>query len=490
MNPREVHRNKRLTNFEILTVGRYFNSLNDYVNIEKSCKEYRGITNQYKYNPIPLRTAKERNAFNNVETYKLTNDDTPSIFQWLESVDKKIKDNNKEGIVIDMEEPIDIVFKKDIKPFKVNKSCYIQDWGTTSSYVTDIDEDTSIVRNHLTEFGWVQHYDVIDLSYTKIKEFSPSFRIINLRTDEIILPDTLEVLPYGLTKNLKLQRITIPSGVTKIEKNAFEGDSSLVYVKLNEGLRRIDENVFFECNNLRSINIPSTVTYIGPRAFYKCDLRTITFQEGINLKNLGYGTFCSNYNLKEITIPESVTEIGNRCFHYCSNLLTINIPTGVTSFGIGCFECCKNLTTINIPTSIISIENGCFLGCENLITIDIPTSVTSIGKGCFFACSNLKTINIPTSITSIEYECFSHCSNLRTINIPTSVVSIEKECFTNCNSLLTIVIPSSVTYIGKNCFYGCNNLKIIKDSNPMLIEPLYICNGENHVELEDKSNDK
>ena len=432
MNPREVHRNKRLTNFEILTVGRYFNSLNDYVNIEKSCKEYRGITNQYKYNPIPLRTAKERNAFNNVETYKLTNDDTPSIFNWLRSVNK----NKKKPIVIDMDEPIDIEFKKDMDSLKINKSCYIQDWGTTSSYVTDIDEDTSIVRNHLTEFGWVQHYDVIDLSYTKIKEFSPSFRIINLRTDEIILPDTLEVLPYGLTKNLNLQRITIPSGVTKIEKNAFEEDSSLVYVKLNEGLRRIDENVFYGCKNLRSINIPSTVTYIGPRAFYKCDLRTITFQEGINLKNLGYGTFCSNYNLKEITIPESVTEIGNICFCYCSNLTTINISSNIKSIGNNCFSCCFNLQSINIPTSVTSIGNWCFNACSNLTTINIPSSITSLGNGCFSNCYNLTSINIPNSVKYIGNECFSHCSNLIDVTLSRNKCEIKENAFLNCNKIV------------------------------------------------------
>lgn len=452
MNPREIHRNKRLTNFEILTVGRYFNSLNDYVNIEKSCKEYRGITNQFLYNPIPLRTNKERNAFKNIQTYKLTNDDTPSIFQWLESVDKKIKDNNKEGIVIDMEEPIDIVFKKDIKPFKVNKSCYIQDWVSEFNKVVDIDEDTNIVRNYISNLFGTQHFDIIDLSNTKIKKFSPNFEITDIRAEEILLPNTLKVLPKGLTKKLDLQRITIPSSVTRIEEDAFSGNSSLVYVQLNEGLRHISENAFYDCYSLHSINIPSTVTYIGPRAFYKCNLHTITFQEGINLKNLNYGTFCSNYHLKEITIPTTVTDIGQQCFCECYKLTKIELPNNLIYLKSLMFEGCTDLVQITLPDNIIDLKGYCFRDCHSLENIKLPSKLTRIGTSCFERDWSLKNIILPESLLRIEQRAFFDCSKLTAITIPSNVSYLGDECFKDCKILNPIIVNNNIEHLGYEVF--------------------------------------
>ena len=40
-------------------------------NLEKTCKEYRGITEQYRFNPIPFKNEKEGEAFKYIETYHL-----------------------------------------------------------------------------------------------------------------------------------------------------------------------------------------------------------------------------------------------------------------------------------------------------------------------------------------------------------------------------------------------------------------------------------
>ena len=52
----------------IMIISKYFNTINDYINIEKCCKEYRGLIEQLKYNPIPLKNIKERELFKNIET--------------------------------------------------------------------------------------------------------------------------------------------------------------------------------------------------------------------------------------------------------------------------------------------------------------------------------------------------------------------------------------------------------------------------------------
>ena len=45
---------------------------------------------------------------------------------------------------------------------------------------------------------------------------------------------------------------------------------SLENVTLNEGLKYIDKYAFYNCENLKAVNIPDTVTFIGQSSFYGC----------------------------------------------------------------------------------------------------------------------------------------------------------------------------------------------------------------------------
>lgn len=49
-------------------VGKYFETFEDFVNVEKACKEYRGLTAIYHYNPVPLRK-QQMKIFTNLEKY-------------------------------------------------------------------------------------------------------------------------------------------------------------------------------------------------------------------------------------------------------------------------------------------------------------------------------------------------------------------------------------------------------------------------------------
>lgn len=49
-------------------VGKYFETFEDFVNVEKACKEYRGLTAIYHYNPVPLRK-QQMKVFTNLEKY-------------------------------------------------------------------------------------------------------------------------------------------------------------------------------------------------------------------------------------------------------------------------------------------------------------------------------------------------------------------------------------------------------------------------------------
>ena len=60
-------------------IGKYFESFKDFENIEKCCKEYRGLIDVYHYNPVPLRK-KQMKLFIGLEKYLHYTKDKPDFY--------------------------------------------------------------------------------------------------------------------------------------------------------------------------------------------------------------------------------------------------------------------------------------------------------------------------------------------------------------------------------------------------------------------------
>ena len=109
----------------------------------------------------------------------------------------------------------------------------------------------------------------------------------------------------------------------------------------------IDNDAFESCSDLKSVEIPNTVTSIGDWAFGGC------------------------YSLESITIPDSVTSIGACAFNSCSDLVsvTFGLNSKLTNIGEAAFTACHSLESIFIPESVASIGDYAFNDCSLLTTI-------------------------------------------------------------------------------------------------------------------------
>ena len=145
----------------------------------------------------------------------------------------------------------------------------------------------------------------------------------------------------------------------------FEVDG-IKYVPTNLSERICD--VIDDSSDHSTVVIPSAVVFdgttyavrcIGDYAFYYCD------------------------NLTSIEIPSSVTSIGNSAFSGCSGLTAVEIPNSVTSIGNSAFYGCSGLATVEIPNSVTSIGYEAFYGCERLHSVTIGAGVLSIGSNAF-----------------------------------------------------------------------------------------------------------
>ena len=245
----------------------------------------------------------------------------------------------------------------------------------------------------------------------------------------------------------------------------YEGYHEISIPEIIEGYRvvGIEENAFANCNGLRKITIPDSVTSIGYNAFANRD--SLAYNQYDNAYYLGndnnpYMIFVKpiSNEITSCTINETTEIIVPNAFSECNALTNITIPDSVISISDSAFYKCTALTTVTIGSGITSIGDSTFYGCTGLTSVAIGNGVTIIGDSAFYGCSSLTSITIPDSVTTIGNYAFQDCIGLTNITIGNGVKSIGLSAFEACRSLTSITIPDSVTNIESDAFKYCTQL--------------------------------
>ena len=147
--------------------------------------------------------------------------------------------------------------------------------------------------------------------------------------------------------------------------------SDLLEVTMGEGVERIEDQAFSQCNSLTTVTLPSTLNYIGKEAFVYCP------------------------NLSEIALPDGVTYIGDSAFENCP-ITEVNLTEGLTYLGGWSFAGSK-LTEVVIPDGLTQIQWCTFLNCENLRDVTIGKDVTFIDTSAFGGLASLETLTLEDS---------------------------------------------------------------------------------------------
>lgn len=181
--------------------------------------------------------------------------------------------------------------------------------------------------------------------------------------EELILPEVNSIGEYAFAGCYRLKSITMPK-VTKLGYGAFSrlGASQ---ISLPEGLTTISDYAFYY-SKLEHIKIPSTVTEISDYCFKGCS------------------------NLKTIDLPSSVTKVGYDSFRE-SGLTWVNLP-GVKTIDGNAFYNCTKLSNIQFAEGLISFGDQPFYGCTALTEIDLPSTFRSMSYQAFYGCTNIKKV--------------------------------------------------------------------------------------------------
>ena len=182
------------------------------------------------------------------------------------------------------------------------------------------------------------------------------------RTKEVVIPEGVRIVLNSSFENCSVTSVKFSDSIINIEDKAFYSCRNLKHVDFGHGITHIGSkaswHVFAACG-LEEVEIPEQVTYIGRGAFWSCELKKVTFYDG--LLAIASDAFGGNIGLEEVTIPDNMTHIGEEAFksakivhvqNYLSDIVTAVGESAVFADNVGYTELDINGKSVFVPKHI------------------------------------------------------------------------------------------------------------------------------------------
>lgn len=271
------------------------------------------------------------------------------------------------------------------------------------------------------------------------------------------------------------------TGVTIINGAAFYDCNSLKSIILPESVTIIDKSIwgnskeqgaFRDCTSLESINI-SHLTNIRSYAFYNCESLVIEDLRLPKLKEF-HSTSFYKVNIHEIndlgdiiTLP-TPNNYNTRGYGNQETLRKVVIPSAITSIPKESFYGYSVIKDFIIDWSkLTSIGYSAFQGCTSLSfdELNLP-NLTSLGQNAFYGVKIKKMVlgsdgvalTLPNGSSSTQN--YGDKSVLEEVELH-GVTSIPGGSFNGYGALTKCYIPNSVTSIGYDAFHNCTALELV-----------------------------
>ena len=155
-------------------------------------------------------------------------------------------------------------------------------------------------------------------------------------------------------------------------KSVFYNMPEIKSVIVQEGITKLGNALFYRCQNMQTISLPSTLTELGYRIFAQ-----------------GSGEFQSYGGLTELTLPAGIQKLGGNALRQ------------------------TDITEIIIPAKVSVIEDYLLSKCTKLKTVRAESSV--LGSFMFVWCSALENLTISVNCKTFGSNMLSYCESLTAI---------------------------------------------------------------------------
>lgn len=255
-----------------------------------------------------------------------------------------------------------------------------------------------------------------------------------------VLFDRSKNILIHYSMNKKESKYTIPKSVEWIGKHGFYKCEYLYEVVITENVSFMGNNVFSDCTNIELINLSPYFKYCNG-VLYNSDVTQVyhysmgsgvehvVIEEGV--RTIGRNSFWNAKQIITLTIPNSVRQIGYNPFANCSRMKFINKSPFYRLFdgilytsSLDELVCCtKEISKgeFELSNKLIRIGRNAFVGCDSMKEITLPKSVKYISRGAFSGCTSLTSIVIPKNIKEIGDWAFNECFSLKEVIVPENI---------------------------------------------------------------------
>ena len=277
------------------------------------------------------------------------------------------------------------------------------------------------------------------------------------KTGEYSVPNSVEeIMPSAFSNCKKMQKITIPTSVTKISEDgeypSFNGSGT--HFTVVGGNNNFCDKGGLLCNKSGTKLLHVPFRYDG----LETTTEKLTIPTGINevSQNAAVGSYMKQLDLNQ------TKEIGNNAFNSCSALESVTIGKDVDKIGLGAFTNCPRVKKFDVAsdnTKYKDVDGVIFTKSGNELLLypsgktgeyTVPENTIKIADFAFADVAELTKIKIAKTVTTIGLSAFKGAKKLKEVDFqkPSQLEEIGTYTF-QLTPLEKITIPSSVKKLGE-----------------------------------------
>lgn len=225
----------------------------------------------------------------------------------------------------------------------------------------------------------------------------------------------------------------------------------------------------FRDQNVTSVSLPQTLTFIGEGAFQRSQIREITLPD--SLTELGKEAFDNCLLLEKVSFGKNLKEIPTGAFYNCKKLKKLNLPEGLEKIGEEAFGHCIALEELTLPSSLRSVGPWAFYqsGTDSL-AVEIPEGVKEVGSGAFDETAFMEKQKEEFVIAG-DGVLIAYRGTARAVTVPDSVRYVGASF--GGTSVETLFLPKNLEGICSMVFEDSNVKKVhYEGENPSVLDRL------------------